>query len=202
MALTRKFLSALGIDEEKIDEIITAHSETVTALKEERDGFKAKADQYDDIKTKYDTAQKELEDLKAGDDPYKAKYEELKTEYDDYKQKIADKETHDTKVNAYRKLLSEAGISDKRLDSIVKVSDIDSIEMENGAIKDAETVKENIKNEWADFIVTETTKGANTSTPPANTGGTTMTKEDIRKISDPIARQKAMAENKALFGLE
>ena len=35
MALTRKFLQAMSIDEEKIDEIISAHSETVTALKEQ-----------------------------------------------------------------------------------------------------------------------------------------------------------------------
>ena len=32
MALTRKFLTAMGIEDDKIDEIITAHSETVNAL--------------------------------------------------------------------------------------------------------------------------------------------------------------------------
>ena len=36
MALTRKFLSALGIEEAKIDEIISAHADTVNALKEQR----------------------------------------------------------------------------------------------------------------------------------------------------------------------
>ena len=38
MALTRKFLSALGIEEAKIDEIISAHVDTVNVLKEQRDG--------------------------------------------------------------------------------------------------------------------------------------------------------------------
>ena len=37
MALSRKFLAALDIPAEKIDEIIKAHSDTVEALKEERD---------------------------------------------------------------------------------------------------------------------------------------------------------------------
>ena len=41
MALTRKFLSALGIEEAKIDEIISAHADTVNALKEQRDSYKA-----------------------------------------------------------------------------------------------------------------------------------------------------------------
>ena len=44
MALTRKFLTALGVDADKIDEIITAHTDTVEALKEERDKYKADAE--------------------------------------------------------------------------------------------------------------------------------------------------------------
>ena len=46
MALTRKFLAALGIEAEKVDEIITAHAETVDALKAERDEYKANAEAY------------------------------------------------------------------------------------------------------------------------------------------------------------
>ena len=45
MALKRNFLSALGIEADKIDEIINAHAETVDALKEERDEYKKKAEQ-------------------------------------------------------------------------------------------------------------------------------------------------------------
>ena len=44
MALTRKFLKALGIDEDKIDEIISAHGETVTALKDEIEKAKQSAE--------------------------------------------------------------------------------------------------------------------------------------------------------------
>ena len=202
MALTRKFLSALGIEEEKIDEIITAHSETVNGLKEERDKFKDKATKYDEVNEQYAKATKELEKLKNGENPFEAKYNEIKEEYDNYKDSIAKEKARTDKVTAFKKLLSEVGVSDKRLDSVVKVTDLDSIEYENGEIKDAETLKDSLKNEWADFIVTEEVKGAKTSNPPTNTGGTTMTREEIRKISDTKARQKAMAENPALFGLE
>ena len=44
MAMTRKFLKAMGIEEEKIEQIIEAHTETVNALKEERDKFKGDAE--------------------------------------------------------------------------------------------------------------------------------------------------------------
>ena len=57
MALTRKFLSALGIEADKVDEIINAHAETVNALKEERDNYKADAE-------KLPAVQKELDELK------------------------------------------------------------------------------------------------------------------------------------------
>ena len=43
MALTRKMLKAMGIEDEKIDQIIEAHTETVDALKVERDQYKEDA---------------------------------------------------------------------------------------------------------------------------------------------------------------
>ena len=46
MALSRRFLAALGIESDKVEEIITAHAETVDALKAERDEFKADAEAY------------------------------------------------------------------------------------------------------------------------------------------------------------
>ena len=47
MALTRKFLEALGIEQAKIDEIISAHTEVTDALKADRDSYKEKAEKYD-----------------------------------------------------------------------------------------------------------------------------------------------------------
>ena len=58
MSLTRKMLKAMGIEEEKIDQIIEAHSETVDSLKADRDSYKEDAEKLKDV-------QKELDDLKA-----------------------------------------------------------------------------------------------------------------------------------------
>ena len=190
MALTRKFLSALGIEEAKIDEIISAHADTVNALKEQRDGYKADAD-------KLPAVQKALDDLKAsqsGEDPYKAKYEKKAKEFDDYKK--------GAKSTAYKQVLKELNAS--HVDSILKASqsELEKIELdENGKIKDVDKLKESIKKEWADFLVTEGQQGANTATPPA-TEGSKLSKEDIMKIKDPAARQKAMFENSELFGIK
>ena len=198
MALTRKFLSALGIEEAKVDEIISAHADTVNALKEQRDGYKADAD-------KLPAVQKALDDLKAsqsGDDPYKEKYEKKAREFDDYKKGVEAKELKRSKSAAYKQVLKELKAS--HIDSILKASqsELDKIELdEDGKIKDVEKLKEAIKKEWADFIVEEGQQGAKTATPPANEGAK-VSKEDIMKIKDPAARQKAMFENSELFGIK
>ena len=104
--LTRKFLASKGIEADVIDEIIAAHTETTSALKDkldEAEKYKAKAE-------KYDEAEKELNDLKAevaknGDKDYDA----LKKEFEDYKAEVANKETRTAKENAYKEILKDAG---------------------------------------------------------------------------------------------
>lgn len=170
MALTRKFLAALGIESEKIDEIISAHTDVTTALKEERDSYKAEAEKLPGV-------QKELDKLKEAadqnqDNPYKAQYEDLKREYDDYKADVEAKQTKANKTAAFKSLLKEIGVSEKRIDSIAKISDIDSLELDkDGKIKDADKKKDSLKDEWADFIVKEEKRGAEENNPPGNNGG-------------------------------
>lgn len=165
MALTRKFLSALGIEADKIDEIIEAHTETVNALKEERDGYKKDAEALPAV-------QRELDALKEkGEDPYKEQYETIKNEFDQYKQAVESEKKRVSQTNAYRKLLKDAGVSEKRIDSVMKVSKFDDLELDdNGEVKDSDKKIEAIKTEWADFIVEEGTRGADTDNPPAGSG--------------------------------
>ena len=200
MAFTRKMLKAMNIEDEKIDQIIDAHSETVDALKADRDAYKEDAG-------KLAAVQKELDELKAkGDDGYKAKYEAEKAAHDALKADVAAKETKKAKTDAYRELLKGANIDEKRIATILRAEapTIDKIELDaDGKIKNAEQYTQSIKSDWADFIVTQSAKGTNTATPPANGGtATTKTKEDILKIKDAGERQKAIAENPTLFGID
>ena len=198
MALSRKFLSALGIDEEKAEQIITAHTETVDGLKAERDKYKTDAEKLPAVESEL----KALKDKQAGEDPYKEKLEKLQKEYAEYKKDVEAKATTAKKENAFKGLLKEIGIPEKRIDSVLKVSDVNKIEFDDeGKVKDGDKLKEGLKAEWGDFIPTTKTEGAKTATPPANTGKTTMTREQIRAIPDAAERQKAMLENPSLFGM-
>lgn len=198
MALTRKFLSALGIEAEKVDEIIQAHTEVTDSLKEERDKYKAEAEKVPALSDEL----KALKDKMEGEDPYKEKFEKLQKEHNEYKKEVEAKVITSKKENAYKGLLKEIGISEKRIDSVLKVSDYNKIEFdEEGKIKDGDKLKDSLKTEWSDFITTTKTEGAKTATPPANNGKTTKTKAEIRAIADPVERQQAMLKNPSLFGL-
>lgn len=201
MALTRKMLKAMGIEDDKIDQIIEAHTETVDGLKADLSKYRADAEALPDIQKQLEKAQADLEAGKK--DSWKIKYDAIKEEFDGYKNEQIKKETHAAKEKAYRDLLKRAGVSEKRLESVLRVSDVDGVELDDkGGVKDAEKLTENIKSEWADFIVTTEIRGANTANPPANNPGGSMTKADIYKKDDhgryvmsASERQKALMEN-------
>lgn len=198
MSLTRKMLKAMGIEEEKIDQIIEAHSETVDSLKADRDSYKEDAEKLKDV-------QKELDDLKAkGDDGWKEKHDALKVEFDQYKNDVQAKETKAAKEAAYRAILKDANLSEKGVEKAIKYADWDKIELgEDGKLKGANDHIKAVREEWAEYVTTTTTTGAKTSNPPANNGGKTgKTKEEIMAIRDPAVRQAEIAKNPEAFGLK
>ena len=178
MALTRKMLKAMGIEDEKIDEIVDAHAETVDALKKERNKYKEDADKLADIQKKYDDLKKVVDSQE--DDPYKEKYDKEHKAFEEYK----------------------AGVDD----SVLRVTAVDDFELDDdGNIKDADNVVKDIQTEWAEFIEVRDQRGAGTENPPRNTGGSNkLTKADIYKKDDhgryilsTAERQKALIEMSA-----
>ena len=184
MALTRKFLEALGIEQAKIDEIISAHTEVTNALKADRDSYKEKAEKYDETKTELDKAKSELE--KVNKDEYKTKYESLEAEFNKYKTDIAEKEVKGKKEEAYKKMLKEIGVNEKSIDAIVKVKDLSSLKLDDkGNIVDVDTLKESEKKDWEGFIIKSEEEGQDPNTPPdhqhENVDTTTMSMDDYIK---------------------
>lgn len=182
MALTRKMLKAMGIEDEKIDQIIDAHTETVDGLKADIEKYRTDAEKLPGVQKELETAQAGLEAGKK--DSWKVKYDAIKEEFEGYKSEQTKKETRAAKESAYRNLLKATGINEKRIESVLKVSDVDSLELDDkGSIKDAAKLTDSIKTEWADFISTTMTKGAESHTPPQINNGKSYTAADIRGMS-------------------
>lgn len=211
MSLTRKFLSALGLEADKIDQIIEAHTDSLEGIKAERDKYK---EQIDNGKNDVDAKAKELADTRKELEDLKKQvetdakeregkdYDKLKKEFDDYKAEQEAKATRAAKESALKELLTDMKMSDKGSKQVLKWMGVADIELdEDGKIKDASNLRKSIKEDWGDYIQSEGAKGADTSTPPENNGGKKYsTKEEILNIKDRNERQQAISENHELFG--
>ena len=204
MSITRKLLKGMGLTDEQQDTIMEAHLETVNGLKSDIDKYKGDAE-------KLPIVQKELDELKAkGDDGWKDKHDKVKKEFDQYKADQTAKETLSAKEKAFRAILKTANVREKRFDSVVRLAKADgiigSIELdESGAAKNADKLVESVKADYEEYIEYTTTQGADIAHPPANTGGSALTKADIYKKDDKgryvmtaSERQKALIDNKLL----
>lgn len=213
MALSRRMLTAMGITAEQIEQIIEAHTETVSGLKQQiadlgddlakaKESGTADSDRLKDVQKELDTLKEQVAaDAKAreGKD-----YDALKKEFDDYKADIQAKAVKSAKEKAFRDLLTDMKVSDKGVSLILKYQGVNGIELdEDGKLKDAPALRKAVKEDWSDYISTVETKGADTKTPPgSDSGAGKMTKADIMKIKDTSERQKAIAENPELFGIQ
>ena len=174
MAVTRSFLRGMGLTDEQVGAIIEEHTNTVNGLKEARDTYKADAEKLTEV-------QKQLDDLKAnGGDDWKEKYNTLKKTFDDFKTESANQAKAEKIKAAYAQLLKDANVDSKRIDAILKITDMSGMSLdESGKLVDADKLSESIKSEWGAFIQTTGVKGSSVETPPENHSGTTMTRADV-----------------------
>ena len=207
MALTRKQLSAMGIEADKIEQIIEAHTETVSGLKDEISKLEGQLENAKAEAGKLTGVQKELDDLKAqvaADEKAREgkDYDALRQEFDDYKAEVKRKAERTAKEDAYKAILKDAGIPERHFAKILKYSDVDGVELDDkGEAKAKKEILKAVKEEWSDHITTEETQGAEIHNPPVG-GKPTKTREEIMKIKDSAERQKAISENASLFGIE
>lgn len=162
MALTIKMLKDLGIEQDAIEAIVKAHGDTVDALKAERDAALDRAS---------------IAEEKAGEagkqeiDKLTKELAEKSSEFENFKKSVDAEKADAEKAKLYRQLLVEQGVDARRIDSIMRVTDLSGVSVKDGEIEDADKLSEDIRDTWADFIGTVKTKTAKVDTPPATDPG-------------------------------
>lgn len=177
MALTRKLLKSFGLEEGIIDSIIDAHTETVDALKQQRDAAQAEADKVAAITKERDEALEKLS--KAGDAA------KVQADFDAYKQQVEGEKLNAATDAALYDLAKKAGIQrESFLKLAVKNFNREIIKRgENNAITNADEVEEAFKAEFPDFLATEPSP---TPIPPNNPPPgpvKSYTREQIKNMS-------------------
>ena len=174
MSLTRSFLKALGIEEEKIGEIINAHSETVNGLKADIDKYKADAEKLPSVQKQLEEAQTALKT--AEKDDYKGKYESEKAAHEKLKAETAAEKTRTAKESAMREALKAAGYSDKGISKIIKFGGLsEKVTLdESGKITNADEFMKAADSDWSEYKGESKPASAAPATPPETTGGKTL----------------------------
>lgn len=169
MALTRKMLKAMGIEDDKADQIIEAHAESVDALKKQRDDAKAEADSVPELRKQLEEAQKAA----AGDDAAE-RLKSVQDEFAAYKADVEAKEARATAERLFREQLRAAKVDDRYADLAVKDMDPSQYAVKDGTFEDADAVEKAVAGfaeKYPQFITSTSTQGASTGNPPANSGG-------------------------------
>lgn len=198
MALTRKLLKGMGLNDEQMDTIIEAHMDTV-------DGLKAEVSKYKGDAEKLPGVQKELDALKAvGDGGWENRAKDWEKKYNDLVADNTKKETQAAKETAVRAYFESKNIKGANLNIAMRSSaaEISAVELENGNIKDTSALDSLIAGDYAGLV-------SNTNTPVVrvdmnarlNNKDKPVSKEDILSIKDGAARRQAMLDNPSLFGL-
>lgn len=189
MALTRKLLEGMGIDEKQIETIIEAHMETVNGLKSDRDKYKELADQVPNLEKQIEEASKASETQ----DDWKKKYSDEHKAFEDYKTSTELEKTEAKKAQAYRAMLIDAGVDPRRVDRIMKITDLSDVVLnKEGTLDDLEKLTEDAKKEWADFILQTRKEGADTATPPDTAKGV--------EGADPAIKKMLQERHERLYG--
>lgn len=166
MSLTRSMLKSMALTDEQQNAIIEAHTETVNALKAERDQYKEDAEKLPEVQKQLEKANA---DLKAADsDGYKAKYEAEKAAHDKLKTETAEEKTRTAKESALREALKAAGYAESGIKKILKYGGLTaSVELdESGKIKNAETLMKSADSEWSEYKGKQEPAAASAANPP------------------------------------
>jgi len=174
MAMTRKFLKALGIEDDKIDQIIEAHTDTINALKDERDTYKADAESLPAVAKERDKLQKDIDDLKAKA-PDAAK---VQAEFDAFKLTVEAEKANASKAVAVEAALKAAGANETAVKLMLKEIDLSTVELDGNTVKNADKVIEPIKAAYAGLFGTQQQQGVPPATPPKGNA------PDYDKLSD------------------
>ena len=190
LALTRKLLEGMGIEDKQIETIIEAHSETVTALKAERDKAKETAAKVPDL-------QKQLEEAEAASgsgDEWEQKYQDEHQAFEDFKAQVETEKAEAAKAKAYREqVLAKAGIGAEYIDDVMGVTKLDTVKVgEDGAIEGAEELASKAREKWSSFVVKTKTTGSAPATPPKGAS--------LPEGADPAVERRMAERHARMFG--
>lgn len=175
MALTRKFLEALGLNESQVQAIVDEHTAVTTAIRTDWEtrynAAKAAADKAEGI-------QKELDDLKKED--YKSRYETEKAAHETLLNEVNGAKAKAAKETALKAYFDGKKITGTNQKIALRGINFDKINVdENGAITDTKALDDLVAGDYA-TLVDAGKRVVDTGAHLGDNGGSGNTNYDLR----------------------
>ena len=136
----------MGLTREKL-ETLGLHEEQIEAIL---------SDHLDAVSTMQNDAKK-----------FKADYEKERSDFEIFRNEQKKKELKAAKERVFRNIIGAAGIAEKRIDAVLRISNLDDLELDGAGVpQNSEILTEKIREEFPEFIVTSKEMGAMVMTPP------------------------------------
>ncbi|MGN0778886.1 MAG: hypothetical protein ACI4MJ_07055 [Aristaeellaceae bacterium] len=178
MALTRSLLKELALDDSTAEQIILAHSETVSALKAEIDAARAEASALAEMTAERDMLLEQVALLSA----QQADAAQVQAEFDAYKAQEAQRLTDSEKQELLRKALLEAGANEKALALLAREIDPASLVISGGVLANAQDVIAPLKEKYGAFFAQPVRLSTPVIQPPSSLRGA-LTRQDVAAMS-------------------
>jgi hypothetical protein len=182
----------MGIEAEKIDQIIEGHTETVNGLKDEITKYKADAESLPTVTKERDAWKQKHDDILAKQ-PDAAK---VQADFDKYKKDIEAEKVSAKKRDALQAKLIAEGANPDALELMLHGADLETVKLnEKGEAEEIDKAIEPIKTKFAKYFGEVTEQGAPRKTPPPGSPN-----PDRDKMSDEEYYRSQYEAKKAAAG--
>lgn len=174
MSLTRRLLKELELNDYAIDRIIAAHTETVDALRTERDAAVAAANALEQAASERDA-------LREAAATHQQEAERLRTEYDAYRREVDAARTAVQRQAALHDALARAGANEQAIPLLEKAITTTDDDWDGAALRDEAAVLSPIREQYGAFFTQVQQLPTAPISPPLD--GSALTFEDVRCMS-------------------
>lgn len=153
MAFTRKMLKAFHLEEDIIEQIMSAHTEVTDALIADRDKYKADAEKLPKVQDELDQAKESLKTANKDGGEYKTKYETEHAALEKLQKEVSEKATAEKTDKALYDWAKAQGYSDNGAKKIIKYGGYRSrIKFDKeGNPTNLDELKDDVSAEWGEY---------------------------------------------------
>ena len=129
MSVSRTDLKLIGLNDDQIESVIAAHSETVSALKQKYSELEAKYNSAKESADQLPGVQKELDELKKSD--FKSKFEAEQSAHNALKESVSREKARTAKEKAVRAYYEGKNIKGNNLTIAMRGTDLDRLQLDD-----------------------------------------------------------------------